>query len=193
MKELSLHILDLVENALRAGAQKVVISVREDSQEDLLEIIVEDNGIGMDEETRKRALDPFFSTKGKRIGIGLPLVAQLAAQCGGKLEILSEQGKGTRVRVVFRKSHIDLPPLGDLSETLFVLLSSHPEVEFVFSHEVDGCSWSFNSRELFRELGIEESRDIFFVPLRDWIVYQENLLREGRERESYKHRGSQEN
>lgn len=192
MKELSLHILDLVENGLRAGAQKIVISVRENSQEDLLEITIEDDGAGMDEETKERVLDPFFSTKGKRIGIGLPLVAQLAAQCGGKLEILSEKGKGTKVRATFRKSHIDLPPLGDLSETLFVLLASHPEIEFVFSHEVDGCSWSFNSRELFRELGIEDGRNIFFIPLRDWIMHQESLLREGREHESHKYRGSQE-
>ncbi|MEN3202410.1 MAG: ATP-binding protein [Atribacterota bacterium] len=187
MKELSLHILDLVENALRAGAQRIVISVCEDSKRDLLEITVEDDGVGMDEETKKRALDPFFSTKGKRVGIGLPLIAQLATQCGGKLEIISEKGKGTRVQVTFQKSHIDLPPLGDLSETLSVLLVSHPEVEFVFSHEVDGSGWSFNSRELFEKLGIEENSSAFFVPLRDWIAYQESLLREGGKRENYKH------
>ncbi|MCX7729700.1 MAG: ATP-binding protein [Candidatus Caldatribacterium sp.] len=154
--------------------------MRESSQEDLLEVVVEDNGIGMDEETKQRALDPFFSTKGKRIGIGLPLVAQLAAQCGGKVEITSEKGKGTKVRVMFRRSHIDLPPLGDVAETLFVLLASHPEVEFVFSHEVDGCVWSFNSRELFKELGIEGGQGVLFVPLRDWIAHQESLLREGK-------------
>ncbi len=183
MKELSLHILDLVENALRAGAQRVVISIREDSQKDLIEVVVEDDGMGMDEETKQRVLDPFFSTKGKKIGIGLPLVAQLSSQCGGELEISSERGKGTRVRATFRKSHIDLPPLGNLPETLFVLLASHPEVEFVFSHEVDGRSWSFNSHEVFRELGVDgfEKNSILLVSLRDWIAYQENSLRGGKE------------
>ncbi|MBC7216766.1 MAG: ATP-binding protein [Candidatus Caldatribacterium sp.] len=189
MKELSLHILDLVENALRAGARRVVISVREDSQRDLLEITIEDDGVGMDEETKRRALDPFFSTKGKKIGIGLPLVAQLSAQCGGHLEISSEKGRGTRVKVTFQKSHIDLPPLGNLPETLFVLLASHPEVEFVFSHEIDGRSWSFNSREIFEELGVKslEGNSMLIASLRDWIAYQENLLREGKGSENYKH------
>lgn len=187
MKELSLHILDLVENALRAGARKVVISVRENSQEDLLEIVIEDDGAGMDEATKQRALDPFFSTKGKRIGIGLPLVAQLSQQCGGKLEIVSEQGKGTKVRATFQKSHIDLPPLGNLPETLFVLLAAHPEVEFEFRHEVDGCAWSFNSRKLFEELGIERGDSTMLVFLRDWMTYQENALREGKAGEDYKH------
>lgn len=189
MKELSLHILDLVENAIRAGAQHIEILIRENLERDFLEIVVRDDGVGMDEETQKRAWDPFFSTKGKKIGIGIPLVAQLAQQCGGKLEISSEKGKGTTVRVTLQRSHVDLPPLGNLPETLFVLLASHPEIEFVFSHEVDGYGWSFNSHEIFRELGIESfgENGLLFSSLRDWIAYQENSLREGNTNEDRKY------
>jgi anti-sigma regulatory factor (Ser/Thr protein kinase) len=188
MKELSLHVLDLVENALRAGARRITISLLEDSARDLLEMVVEDDGKGMDEKTRQQALNPFFSTKGKKVGLGLPLIAQLSKQCGGSLEIASEEGKGTRVKATFRRSHIDLPPLGNLAETLFVLLASHPEVEFVFSHEVDGRRFSFNSREVFRALGTESpgGDPVLLSALRDWIAYHENTLREGQTDEDYK-------
>lgn len=191
MKELSLHILDLVENAIRAEAKRIEIFIIEDSERDFLEISIKDDGVGMDEKTKEKAFDPFFSTKGKRVGIGIPLMAQLAKQCGGHLEIVSEEGKGTLVRAFFQRSHIDLPPLGDIPETLFVLLASHPEIDFVFHHRVDGQSFRFESRKILEELGLESFAEDgpFLVSLRDWIAHQENMLREGTRSENHKHRG----
>lgn len=133
MEDLSLHILDIVENALRAGAHSVMIRLTQSEREDRLVLEVIDDGEGMDEETRSRSLDPFFTTKaGKRIGLGLPLLAQTAEEAGGRLEVESAPGKGTRVRAMFRLSHIDRKPLGNIEETLRCLRATHPEVCFHF-------------------------------------------------------------
>jgi len=193
MKELSLHILDLVENAIRAEAKRIEIFIIENSQRNLLEISIKDDGVGMDEKTKERVCDPFFSTKGKRVGMGIPLMVQLAEQCGGHLEIVSEEGKGTLVKAFFQRSHVDLPPLGNIPETLFVLLASHPEINFVFYHEVDGRSFGFESHKILEELGLKGFAEdgLFLVSLKDWIAYQESLLREGMHSENHKHRGSE--
>ncbi len=109
MKELSLHILDVVENSLRAKAKKVRISILEDTRENRLELVIEDDGEGMDEETLKMVRDPFFSGQGKKVGMGIPLLDQLTRQCEGNLEILSEKSKGTTVRATFQRDNLDLP------------------------------------------------------------------------------------
>lgn len=139
MEDLSLHILDIVENALRAGANNVIIRLVQNKREDWLILEVADDGEGMDEETLRRALDPFFTTKaGKRIGLGLPFLAQAAEEAGGKLHIESAPGKGTKVTATFRLSHIDRKPLGNLEETVRCLKATHPEVGFRFEHmEID--------------------------------------------------------
>jgi len=133
MEDVSLHILDIVENALRAGAKNVVIRLAQCTREDRLVLEVADDGEGMNEETMKRSLDPFFTTKqGKRVGLGLPLLAQAAEEAGGKLEVQSAPGQGTKVIATFRLSHIDRKPLGDIEETLRCLKATHPEVCFRF-------------------------------------------------------------
>lgn len=129
MEDVSLHILDIVENALRAGARHVTIRLTESQREDRLTLEVIDDGAGMDAETLGRATDPFFTTKeGKRVGLGLPLLAQAAEEAGGKLEVESAPGKGTKVTAAFRLSHIDRRPLGNIDETMRCLEATHPEV-----------------------------------------------------------------
>ena len=99
MEDLSLHILDIVENALAASARAVEILIVEDAEQDRLSLEIRDDGKGMDEETRRRALDPFFTTRTtRRIGLGLPLLAQAAQASGGRLELESAPGRGTTVR-----------------------------------------------------------------------------------------------
>jgi signal transduction histidine kinase len=135
MEDISLHILDIVENSLRANAKNVKIKVTEDEKQDLLTVLIEDDGEGMDKETLKRACDPFFTTKAKkRIGLGLSLLSQSAQQGGGKLTINSKKGKGTKICATFRLSNIDTKPLGNIDETIKVLRSSHPEVRFIFEY-----------------------------------------------------------
>ncbi len=133
MEDVSLHILDIVENALRAGAKNVIIRLAQSKREDRLVLEVTDDGEGMNEETMSRSVDPFFTTKqGKRVGLGLPLLAQAAEEAGGKLEVRSAPGKGTKVIATFGLSHIDRKPLGNIEETLQCLKATHPEVYFSF-------------------------------------------------------------
>jgi signal transduction histidine kinase len=132
MEDLSLHILDIVENSIRAKAKKVEIKILEDKEKDLLILEIKDDGEGMTEEVQKKALDPFFSTKNKRIGLGLPLLAQSAKEAEGSLEVKSKEGKGTSIKATFKLSHIDRKPLGKIDETIKCLTIAHPEVNFCF-------------------------------------------------------------
>jgi len=138
MEDLSLHILDIVENSLRAHARTVEIRLIHDRQEDFLTLEITDDGEGMDEAELKRATDPFFSTKeGKRTGLGLAFLAQAAEEAEGDLKVESRKGGGTKVIASFRMGHIDRKPLGDLEETVKCLKATHPEVDFryEFRHE----------------------------------------------------------
>ena len=136
MEDLSLHILDIVENSIRALAKKVKIRIDESVEKDWVAVEIEDNGQGMDKETVKKAVDPFFTTKTThRVGLGLPLLEQAAEETGGKLQITSEVGKRTRIRATFRYSHPDRKPLGNIGETLLSLAVGHPEVDFVYEHK----------------------------------------------------------
>jgi signal transduction histidine kinase len=133
MKDLALHVLDVAENSIRAGAAHIRIRLIENKGGDQLILEIEDDGAGMDEETQKKAASPFFTGKsGKRFGLGLPLLAQAAQATRGHLDVDSAPGKGTRVRAVFHPSHIDMKPLGDFATTLRVLQASYPEIEFEF-------------------------------------------------------------
>ncbi|MGC8779028.1 MAG: ATP-binding protein [Candidatus Caldatribacteriaceae bacterium] len=175
--------MDLVENSIRARARKIAVSVVEKLSEDRLEIIVQDDGEGMDEATLKRIWDPFFSGQKKKVGLGIPLFAQVVEQCGGKIEISSRLGQGTCLKAIVPRSHIDLPPLGNLPETLALLVVSHPEVEWDFCHLFDGRGWSFNSRAFLSETNPEEVHFVY-PHLREWFQNQEDNLREGSSHEN---------
>lgn len=139
MEDLSLHVLDVVENSIAASARHVAVRIVENTELDLLVITIMDDGAGMDAETARRALDPFFSGKEvKRIGLGLPLLAQAARECDGSLELMSEVRTGTTIRARFRLSHPDRKPLGDMQETLRTLRAGRPELEIAYEHRRDG-------------------------------------------------------
>jgi len=143
MEDLSLHILDIAENAISAGATRVLIAVNENERRDILAFRITDNGRGMSREERARALDPFFTTKRKRTGLGLPLLAQTAGLCGGRVVIESVPGRGTRVMARFRLAHVDRPPLSKMAETIMTLFFGHPEVEFRYRHTRNGSRFSY--------------------------------------------------
>jgi len=137
MDDLSLHVLDIVENAIAVDASHVAVRLIEDRADDVLTLEIVDDGRGMDPETRARALDPFYTTKpGKRVGLGLPLLAQSAREADGELSVESRPGLGTTIRAVFRLSHIDRRPLGDMATTMRVLEATHPEIEFSYVKSV---------------------------------------------------------
>ncbi|HAR45980.1 MAG: hypothetical protein A2X56_00855 [Nitrospirae bacterium GWC2_57_13] len=164
MEDISLHILDIAENALRAEARRIEIIVTREAGEDLLTVEVADDGKGMDAGTLSRIRDPFFTTKGKKTGLGIPFLAQAAEQAGGELSVLSAPGKGTRVTARFRLSHIDRPALGDLAGTVLTLIAGHPEVDILYE-ERDGEAVS-------RLDTVEIKRELEGVPISDPAVLQ---------------------
>lgn len=149
MEDISLHILDIVENSIRALATRIKIKIGENMEKDWLTLEIEDNGQGMDEVTKNKALDPFFTTKAtRRVGLGLPLLYQAARETGGKLEISSEAGKRTRIRATFRYGHPDRKPLGNIEETLLVLAAGYPEVDFVYEHRTGNRVYRWDSKKI---------------------------------------------
>jgi K+-sensing histidine kinase KdpD len=160
LKEISLHLLDIAENSIAAGAKNIHIAVVEDLLHDQLSASVEDDGKGMDAETLKKVVDPFVTSRTTRnVGLGIPLLKEAAELCNGSFRIQSTQGKGTLVEVNFQFSHIDRMPLGDLAGTFLTLLIANPDVDWVFQHqsiigtiEQENKSFAFDSRMVKNEL-----------------------------------------
>ena len=153
MEDLSLHILDIAENSIVAGATRVEITVEEDTKKDVLSMKVRDNGRGMDETTLAMVTDPFFTTKTvKRVGLGLPFLKQSSEECEGHFSIASEKGKGTTISVSFRRSHIDRKPLGDMGATLMVLIAGNPSIDFLFHYRKDAYHYRLETQALKEDL-----------------------------------------
>jgi len=149
MEDLSLHILDIVENSIAAGAGCVQITIREDLPADRLEIEIVDDGKGMAPEMIRKALDPFFTSKTvRRVGLGLPMFREAARRAGGELTIDSEPGRGTRVHAIFQHSHLDRQPLGDMEATLVTLIVGNPGVRLKYLHRRAGREVSLDTAEL---------------------------------------------
>ena len=157
MRELSLHIMDIVENGLRAGATLVEIFVKEDRKGNWLSVEISDNGHGMPDETLKRVMDPFFSTRStRRVGLGLPMFRELCRRCDGEFDIRSKDGEGTKINASFRIDHIDLIPLGDMAGSMMSLIMGNPEADFLYTHEVDDRTFHLDTRQVREELeGLE--------------------------------------
>lgn len=152
MTELALHILDLVQNSVNAGANAVQINIIENTISNKLEIKIKDNGKGMDFETISKVDDPFYTTGHKKTGLGIPLIKQQAEITGGKLEIQSIPGKGTTLYAVFSHNHIDRQPLGDIASTIVSLIRAYPEIEFIYKHTYNNKNFTLDTCELKAEL-----------------------------------------
>jgi len=149
MLDLSLHILDIAENSTRAGAKTIFITITEDATADRLAIEIIDDGAGMSEAARLRSLDPFYTTKKvRRVGLGLPMLAQAVERTGGCFSLASEEGRGTRVAVEFVRSHIDRQPLGDVAGVLIILIAGNDGMDFVYSHLRDGQLFTLDTRNI---------------------------------------------
>lgn len=169
-----MHILDVLQNAREAGATVVWLTVDEDSGADRMTITVEDNGRGMDEETVKKVVDPFFTTRTTRhVGLGVPLFAAAAARCTGGLRLESAPGKGTRVTATFQLSHIDRAPLGDITGSVLSFMMGDPPCDLVYLHRCDGQEFSLDTQAVREELGEVPLRH---PSVREWL--QEYITQE---------------
>lgn len=177
MKELSLNILDIAENSVKAGASLTSILLEE--TEDTLTLTILDDGCGMTEETVRQVTDPFYTTRTtRRVGLGLPLLRLAAEQTDGSVTVESRHrdthpnDHGTRVTAVFHHRHIDCPPLGDVVSTVTTLIQGHPSTDFLYRHtRPAGETVELDTREL--RLVLED------VPLDSFEVLtwiRENLL-----------------
>ncbi|MBN2160161.1 MAG: ATP-binding protein [Spirochaetes bacterium] len=155
MQDISLHILDIVENSTMAGASLVEITIEEDPGRDLLTLTIQDNGKGMNGGLLLTSRDPFTTTRTtRRVGMGIPLLDEAARQAGGGLEIRSEPGKGTFLCARFIASHIDRKPLGDLGSTVVTLIMGNPGVDFIVRRITGGESVELDTREI--KAGLED-------------------------------------
>jgi len=154
MEDLSLHILDIAENSVNAGARNITILVEEDTHLDRLTIEIGDDGKGMNAETVERAVDPFYTTrKTRRIGMGLPLLKEAAEMAKGRLEIRSVPNAGTTIRATFQLSNIDRKPLGNMAETITALLATESPVNIFYRHTRGGKAVVFDSQHVDNQLG----------------------------------------
>lgn len=154
MRELSLNVMDIAQNSVRAKASVIIIEITEDTEQSTLEIKITDDGCGISEEQVKSVIDPFFTTRTTRkVGLGIPLFKMAAEQTGGYLDIKSQLGKGTVVTAKFISSHMDMTPLGDINSTISILIRCNPDTNIVFTHTVDDKTFTLDTRKLKEVLG----------------------------------------
>ena len=148
-----MHIQDIAQNSIAAKATEIGILVSEDSQRDILEIEIKDNGCGMSAETIQRVIDPFYTTRTTRkVGLGIPLFKMAAEMTGGRLDIESKIGEGTAVRAVFTRSHIDRAPLGDMESAIAQLICLNEDINITYHYKLDGAEFAISTDELKNEL-----------------------------------------
>ena len=150
MKEISLNILDIAENSVKAKASLTEILISEEG--DKITLTIKDDGCGMDEQTVRSVIDPFYTTRKTRsVGLGIPLLKLACEQTGGSLSIessVNESDHGTTVRAIFFKNHIDFIPLGDVTSSIVTLIQGHPDTDFLFRHTTEGGEVSLDTREI---------------------------------------------
>lgn len=149
MKELALHVLDIVQNSLVAGATLIEISVDVNTETDILRIEISDNGKGIAPEILPIVMDPYITSRTTRkVGMGLPLLKDACEMSGGSLTITSEVGKGTAIKATLGYGHIDRQPLGDISGVIMLLVSANVNVDFKYKHSLNGSEYIFDTREI---------------------------------------------
>jgi len=168
MRELSLHILDIVQNSIEAQATLIEIVMKEDISNDLLKITIVDNGTGISKEKLWNITDPFVTTrKTRRVGLGLSLFEVAAMRCEGSLKIRSNP-KGTEVISTFRHSHIDRAPIGNIADTLVAMaISLKKDTNLVYKHSYNHNVFTLDTREVRRIIG--DKIPLNHVRVLNWI------------------------
>jgi anti-sigma regulatory factor (Ser/Thr protein kinase) len=161
MRDLSLHILDVAENSIEAGAKNISVLLEENTEKDLLILEITDDGKGMSEELIAKADDPFTtSRKTRRVGLGLPLLKAAARLAGGEFKIVSTVGKGTIIRATFQLSNVDRKPIGNIKDTIITLIIGNPDINFIFVYKVEGNDFTIDTREMRHVTGFKDTLKI---------------------------------
>jgi hypothetical protein len=154
VQDLSLHILDITENSIAAGATVIEITVDENSRDNLLSITIQDNGRGLEEGDLKKVVDPFFTTKAsKRVGLGVSMLAQATREAHGTFDIQSKRGEGTKITATFVYNHIDRKPLGNIVDTIISLIATAgSRFDLVYKHCKNRKSFVLDTKEIRQDL-----------------------------------------
>jgi hypothetical protein len=154
MKEISLHVLDIIQNSISAQATLIVVEVEVRHQRDWMRVAVRDDGRGMDGEFLKKVVSPFTTSRTTRkVGLGIPMFKAGAEAAGGTFQLQSEPGKGTFIQAEYQISHWDRPPLGDMAETIYATVLCNEGIDFVYEYTVDDGEFRFDTREIKAALG----------------------------------------
>lgn len=161
MKEIALHIMDIVQNSITANATLIEISLEIASREDTVSVTVKDNGKGMSREMLMHVTSPFVTTRTTRkVGLGISLFKAGAENSGGSFTIDSEEGKGTELSAVYVLDNIDRPPIGDFAGTAHSLIVCNPAIDFVIRVVIDGREDALDTREVRKVLGQDVPLDL---------------------------------
>lgn len=154
MDELALNILDIAYNSIRAHASAIHIQIIDSAKDNVIEIIIRDNGDGMTRDEVLKVSDPFYTTRTTRkVGLGIPLFKQNAELTGGYLHIQSQKNVGTIVHTMFVKNHIDTPIMGNIVETMTTLIQADENIDYQFEYKTDDFDFKIDTKEMKEILG----------------------------------------
>lgn len=177
MKEISLNLLDILENSIKADSKNIELLIIDDDKKDEIYIEINDDGIGMEEELKEKVFDPFYtSSTNKKVGLGLPLFRYEAESCGGYVKIDSKKGEGTSVKIKFVKSHIDRPPFGDIVSSILSIFITHPEINFKYKHIYNEKVFEVSTEVLKEALGGDKFSPIMIKGIEEFLRNNLNLL-----------------
>ena len=170
-------IADTAQNSIEAGARHVSLEIAEDGA--VISVTIKDDGKGMDEETQARAFNPFYTEPGKhdkrKVGLGLPMLKQICESIDGSVTLKSRKGVGTELSYTFSARHIDLPPMGDLTEAVLMLFNYPGDFDLVFKHRKGGEEYEISRRDLADAVGGLESVEGLTLA-REYLQSQEDAL-----------------
>ncbi len=180
MREIALHILDIAENSIAAGAKNIKIAVQEDLPNDRLKVTIQDDGRGMDQDLLAQVSDPFVTSRTTRkVGLGIPLLKAAAEACNGNFDITSNPGQGTCLAVEFQRSHIDRMPLGDLAGTMLTLVVAYPAIHWLFHYQVNTQNETEDTEFTFDDEPIKQELDGLSFTEPTILAFLRELLQEG--------------
>lgn len=155
MRDISLHILDIAENSVKAGAKNIIILVDEDIKKNELTLEITDDGRGMKQELAEKAADPFVTSRTTRkVGLGISLLKEAAKAAEGGLKILSKENEGTKIKAWFKYDHLDRKPLGNIAETIISLILMSADAEISYIHRKNGEEFIFDTKEIKNQLDV---------------------------------------
>ena len=177
MKELSMHILDIAMNSIKAEASLVEINIEESIKNNWLKITIKDNGRGMSEEVVNKVANPFYTTRNTRkVGLGIPMLKESCERCNGYLRIFSQPDVGTTISCCFERDNIDRAPLGNMGETIMTIINSAGNCELIYTHDTDAGNFIFSTLEIKKILdGVNINDTNVLIWIKEYINENTNF------------------